>query len=324
MRRGDLLIRLLLSALCLGVLACQAGAPERADMPEFEIDKQYSQGPVKYTLRLSRREISVVDQEHLQLEVQAPEDYEVSFPDLGSALGEFKVADYTSPPPRLGQAGMLVHQRNYLLEPFLAGEYKVPALVVIFRQSGQEQSLSSEELSVKVVSVLEEGDGELALKEIDAPLLMPRELRWWWWLVLVVAGALFVWWRRKRKEMHLTVEKIPAHQIAYNALNALLQSRLVEQGRVCEFYQELSNILRRYIEDRFGLRAPERTTEEFMADLACLDSPIASHKPLLKDFLRHCDLVKFAKYAPAEGEIQSALGACRKFISETEAPEEEL
>ena len=85
-------------------------------------------------------------------------------------------------------------------------------------------------------------------------------------------------------------------------------------------FLHLSNTLRHYIENRFTLRAPELTTEEFLADLRDNDVLIQSHKDLLKEFLQHCDLVKFAEHLPAKGEIQQAFDACKRFILETQAP----
>ena len=58
-----------------------------------------------------------------------------------------------------------------------------------------------------------------------------------------------------------------AHEMAYARLRALVAEKLVEQGRIKEFYERISGILRHYIEDRFDLHAPERTTEEFLAEL---------------------------------------------------------
>ena len=59
-------------------------------------------------------------------------------------------------------------------------------------------------------------------------------------------------------------EKIPAHEQAYRELERLLARELIEKGQVKEFYAGVSGVLRRYIENRFGLKAPERTTEEFL------------------------------------------------------------
>jgi hypothetical protein len=76
-------------------------------------------------------------------------------------------------------------------------------------------------------------------------------------------------------------------------------------------------ILRRYVERRFGLRAPERTTEEFLGELretSVLDDGL---KKLLRAFLQHADLVKFAQLRPLGDEIEGTLSSCRDFILAT-------
>jgi hypothetical protein len=118
--------------------------------------------------------------------------------------------------------------------------------------------------------------------------------------------------------LRATVSLRSAHEIAYEELKRLLAEKLVEQGAVKDFYLRLSHILRHYIEDRFGLHAPERTTEEFLLDLGSTQALIPHHKELLKEFLNHCDMVKFAEHQPSTMEIQQTFDSCKQFIVETE------
>lgn len=115
----------------------------------------------------------------------------------------------------------------------------------------------------------------------------------------------------------------PPHIIAYEALTALKARNLPAQGKVKEYYYELSCIVRRYIENRWSVRAPEMTTEEFLSMLKDSDNFSAPHKNLLKEFLNLCDIVKFAKYGPVPNEIDSSFDAATKFIDETKQISEE-
>ena len=94
-------------------------------------------------------------------------------------------------------------------------------------------------------------------------------------------------------------------------------SGLLEKGEAKLFYLRLSNVLRHYIEDRFGLRAPEQTTEEFLVELRQGQPFGSAHKELLQSFLEHCDLVKFAELQPTRGEAETTVALCRRFIDET-------
>jgi len=135
-------------------------------------------------------------------------------------------------------------------------------------------------------------------------------------ILALAAGAYFLW-KRRRKAEEETVPPVPPHEQAYEALEKLLREDLLTQGQVKLFYLRLSNILRHYIEGRFSLRAPERTTEEFLIDLRAGDDFSAEQKALLRRFLEHCDLVKFAKHDPTRAEIDQSVDACRNFIDET-------
>ena len=96
---------------------------------------------------------------------------------------------------------------------------------------------------------------------------------------------------------------------------------LVKKGEIKVFYQRLSGVVRHYIEIRFGLRAPEQTTEEFLTGLEVAQEFPGTYKPLLKTFLNHCDLVKFAEYQPRAEDIQKTFDSCKAFIKVTEEEE---
>jgi hypothetical protein len=97
---------------------------------------------------------------------------------------------------------------------------------------------------------------------------------------------------------------------------------LIEAGRVKEYYYRLSNILRHYIENRFHLRAPERTTEEFLVELQSSDALNQNYRELLSAFLTECDLVKFANYGATRDDAQRAHDTAVRFIEETREREE--
>lgn len=128
---------------------------------------------------------------------------------------------------------------------------------------------------------------------------------------------------RKRKEEPSGFKK-PAYQLAYEALEKLKAKNLVGKGDIKEYYFELSNIVRHYIENRFKIKAPEMTTEEFLVTLGDSDVLANSHKELLKHFLSLCDIVKFAKYGPTPEEIENSFNAAKKLVDETKLIEQEI
>jgi hypothetical protein len=150
------------------------------------------------------------------------------------------------------------------------------------------------------------------IRNIKGMVPVPHEWWWLWVLLAVVAAGAVALWLWKRRKITTTTETVAPPSPLEVALAAL--RRLREENLPVEvFYTRLSNIVRQYIEGRFGLRAPERTTEEFLAEAALPEQ----HMKLLRPFLEECDLVKFAKFQPGEADRQRALAAAEKFVEES-------
>jgi hypothetical protein len=142
----------------------------------------------------------------------------------------------------------------------------------------------------------------------------------WLWALLVAAAAVALWmyWRRRARPEVVVVEPpLTPYERAIQALQQLLDRKLIEREEVDAFYTQLSDIVRRYLEDRFHLRAPERTTEEFLYEVSRDNVLMQEHKDLLSRFLQESDLVKFARFQPEQTDMRRAFEAARKFIDDT-------
>jgi len=109
-------------------------------------------------------------------------------------------------------------------------------------------------------------------------------------------------------------------EIAYERLEKLQARELLIQGQFKEYYTILCDILRRYCEERFSIKASEMTTEEFLIYLQHSQVFNGQQQRLWKEFLEACDMVKFAKYAPAMAEGEQGFHIAKKIIDETKAP----
>ena len=161
----------------------------------------------------------------------------------------------------------------------------------------------------------------------DIKPLMAISNPWLWiWLALglivVVAAAVYVIRRiRQSAQTANAVPLEPAHVRARRKLEAALA--LLAQPK--EFVTTVSDTLRFYIEESFALRAPERTTEEFLNELTDTSVLTDAQKSSLAGFLQQCDLVKFARHEPGEQELHDLHSAALRFVDETEpVPTEEL
>jgi Domain of unknown function (DUF4381) len=140
-----------------------------------------------------------------------------------------------------------------------------------------------------------------------------------WILPALIAGAVLValslyglWrWRRKRAARIW----LP-HEIALQRLEDI--RTLMQPASAREFSTAVSDIVRRYIEQRFDVTATRRTTEEFLRDL--LESSnvsLARHQGLLGEFLQQCDFVKFAALALTPQNMESLRQSARAFVLAT-------
>lgn len=288
--------------------------------------KETTSGGGTLRLKLDRVEMTIADRLHLTLEVDAGEAFDVTLPKVGDKLQQFGIRDYTTLEPKLVGEGKVRHGRSYVLEPFLSGDYKIAPMKISFRKkgdpAGKPYEAFTEEVTVKVTSLLPEDAAALDVADIVPPVELPaRRPPWLWWAVGGVAALLvalvFLIRRLRRRGPAFVPPPTPAHEIAYGELERLVSEDLVGQGLLKEFYQRISGILRRYIENRFGLHAPERTTEEFLVELSGSDTLTKDQKELLKAFLTHCDMVKFAKHEPGKKEIQRTFDSCKTFIEQT-------
>jgi len=339
LKRENSILLLFISISMVFFFSCNAPQAENKSrkVPESVkqqtgIHKTFKRGPVTVDLELDKQEISIADRLNLTLTITSDEEYDVDLPGFGEKLEQFGIVDYHTSQPALTGDKQLKISRSYVLEPFLSGEYAIPPMSVSFRKKGDTEDklheIQTEEITVTVTSLLPENFKELTLHDIKPPENLPQSYALLLWfgggfLLLITAGIVLLVFVYKRKQTgeEAGILKILAHQQAFDELQALITEDLVGKGQIKAFYQKISKILRRYIENRFFIRAPEQTTEEFLIGMQARKDFDEAHKTLLKNFLIFCDLVKFARHEPVADDIQNTFDACKAFIMETQVKE---
>ena len=136
------------------------------------------------------------------------------------------------------------------------------------------------------------------------------------WLVFAIAFVvlsllgLVVWWFAKRRKPEL-----PPKAPREIALGELGQIR-AEIGRMSayQFSIRVSDILRRYVTQQYGLPATRQTSIEFLTAAAKAPSFSTDDKSLLEDFLNRCDLIKFARYEATSADSRLLLEEATRFV----------
>jgi hypothetical protein len=339
-----------LGAACLGfVAACGGEAREteaEAKPAAAGVSRTTEIGPVRAVVTLAPEKPVLGDPLTLALEVTAQPGVELEMPAFGEALGRFQIVQFV-PREQRGPGGELQASQTYTLQAPMSGRQRIPPLQVQFvdRRPGaggaqdagaaaaapgepEAQELLTEEIPIEIGSVLPEGTVAGELRAVRPTLPLRSHVRVFTWiaigaLALLAAGGFLgvrAWQRARRRQV-----RISAYDRAMARLRELEQRGLPtpedQDGQdgpaVDVWYVELSAIVRRYLEDRYGLRAPELTTEEFLREAQRSGQLSSTHRDLLSDFLVRCDRVKFARYQPGEDESRQALGSARSFLEET-------
>ena len=307
------------------ITGCTSGVAEGA-ASAWEVDHAYGEDPVAVRLRVDRLRISTAQTVQVEVEVHAPEGVLVRLPDPEQfADSGFQVAPRTEPPALVGD-GRTRHLRRFRLEPFLAGDYPIPELAVGWLAPGGEPTgLSTGALTVQVSSVFGDTGAAAAsedlpeLREVGDPIRAP--LRWWRpalagvaALAVAAAVAAAIRWRRRVAGRPVPVE--PPGVVALRALDELDRDQALKAD-LDRFYVTVSSILRAYLEGRFGLRAPEQTTEEFLAAAEAEPAFDREQQRTLRAFLAACDAVKFARARPSAGQTARIIDTARGFVLAT-------
>ena len=142
------------------------------------------------------------------------------------------------------------------------------------------------------------------------------------WILLalvIIGGAAFVYfkWLRKGKLPLMPVKKpVPPYQLAMQQLQTLHDEHLCEKGEEKEFYTRLTDILRTYLDARFGINAMEMTSTQIRRSLRENADTKMSEKYMSR-ILEIADFVKFAKIRPLPEDNASAYKSALQFVEDT-------
>lgn len=142
------------------------------------------------------------------------------------------------------------------------------------------------------------------------------------WILLalvVIGGGIFVYlkWLRKGKLPLVPAKKpVPPYQLAMQQLQTLHDEHLCEKGEEKEFYTRLTDILRSYLDARFGINAMEMTSTQIRRSLRENADTKMSEKYMSR-ILEIADFVKFAKIRPLPEDNAAAYKSALQFVEDT-------
>ena len=210
--------------------------------------------------------------------------------------------------------------KKYGLTQFDSGKYTIPAIkILIDKKPFLSDSIRVEVANVKVDTLQQK------MYDIKDITTVENGIGNWWKyvlaLIIILGIGAFVYWfikKRQKKNIEEEVYKTPIEK-ATSLLNNLEKKELWQKGEIKEYYSELTDIARNYIEEAIHIPAMESTTSELIQGLKTASakkkmSLTPETVENLERVLRQADLVKFAKSKPLEFEITEDRNKIQKAI----------
>jgi hypothetical protein len=210
--------------------------------------------------------------------------------------------------------------KKYGLTQFDSGRYTIPSIkILIDKKPFFTDSITVEVANVKVDTLQQKMYDIKDISSVDEGMG-----NWWIYvlilLVIIGIGAFVYWYVKKRqlKKIEEEVYKTPIEK-ATSLLNSLEKKELVQKGEIKEYYSELTDIARNYIEEAIHIPAMESTTSELIQAIRAESTQkkmtlTPETVENLERVLRQADLVKFAKSKPLDFEITEDRNKIQKVI----------
>lgn len=280
--------------------------------------------------------------DHFWLEIeaevdQAPEgeQVQVAFPEITPEFTEGRIELLEEEPTDTVafKDGVYQLRKRYRLTSFEPAEYTIDSLGVLWYDGVDLDTVFvSEPLRLKV-DMMPVDTAQKTIYDIKQPMKTPLVveefsgyLRWGVVIVLALVSALYLIISRSRKAKGKVEEesrpKEAPHIVAIRLLEQLSTQKLWQNGRHKQYYTRLTEILRDYLEGRYGVAALEMTTDDIVAALRSLELT-KKQKSELAELLREADLVKFAKHTPDAETNEAAYYKVYYFVEETKEAQEQ-
>ncbi len=284
-----------------------------------------AEGPVRVKTRVWPTKATLGAEIRLAVQIDRPQNFTIEPPSPKTDIAPFEIKRVE--PLSFIQRGARVEENIILIVTvFQMDEVTIPAIPIRYADSrGISGQIFTEPVSLKVVGVPRRITDKDDIRTIKGPLSLDT---WAFWaLIFAILAALLTIFlvikvilrRRKKKAIDLESLK-PPHERAVLELRRLQQKKLLEAGNAKDFYSELSDILRRYLERRFQIEALEQTTFEILRTLKEKEFETAVIDKT-KRVLEEADLVKFAKVVPPRSLADELGGEIEAIVQMTKLVE---
>ncbi len=228
--------------------------------------------------------------------------------------------------------GYITVRNNYLITAFDSALYHIPEFPFV----SNGDTVWSYSLSLKVLTVpIDTTSQEIVIADIK-PIVEPP-FDWGEWKAIIIIGLLSIIviilaillihnYLQNKKRKNEVVEELPeivktCDEIALEQLDVIRRDKIWQAGRVKEYYTDITDVLRTYIESRFAIVAFERTSSEIIDALDFVKRDYPQPLTLLSRIFNTSDMVKFAKLIPDFNTHTDILNDATEFVNATKESE---
>ena len=289
--------------------------------PTFLFSQAYQ---AKATLDSSH--ILIGDYLNVRLSVTAPNGMPVHIPKLSQQMLDTFGIDLigNSKIDTIRNERLTTFKQTITITAFDSGSYVFPGIPIFGADTlilAQTEPLL---FQVNTIAV----DTTAAFRDIKQPVKVPltfKEILPFILITLAVAAIfalliyLIIKFRKKQKPQKVPVKtkaKVRPDIIALKALERLRLKKLWQEGKIKQFYTELTEILRTYLENRYEVNAMEMVSSDILAELSSKEIP-QEMRDKLRELLLIADLVKFAKWDPLPTDHDLCFKNAREFVEKT-------
>lgn len=289
---------------------------------------------------LDTNTIEIAEQIYLNFDIISKTNQKIKFPEFKDEIIDeiILIEEYSL--DTLTDKNHTVYRKKYLITSFTDSLYILPSIKI----KVDNINYYTDSLLLKVTplrvdsSFMSKLDTTKAVQifDIKEPVSAPWTFSEFWQqfgdyillglliAIIVTFSVIYIIKKRQNKPIiKIEKPKEPAYNIALKNLQKLKEKKLWQQEKTKEYYTELTQILRVYIEDQFFIPALEQTSIEIIESLNIQQNKFNIEDiKTLKNILFIADLVKFAKSKPLPNENEMFLKHAVEFV-ENSKPDED-
>lgn len=266
----------------------------------------------------------------IQLDISAtydPQRFIVRFPQVPDSMNGFEIVRREKPDTIFKREINEYHQR-YIITHFDSGRWNIPSFTFeIESKTGQASEVKRTDslwidVSAPLVDTSKPFKPITDVRGAERPWQdIALEIGAYVLIFLALVMLFYFGWRKYKawKEAKSKLSEAPIltpYEVALQQLQKIKEEALFEQGELKTYYTQLTDVLRHYLEQQFGIDSLEKTSSEIMHDVK-KHKALANVRSSLRQVLESADMVKFAKGTPSAEEHLHYLELTTEVVKES-------